>query len=305
MPVGSPSAQHIERWAKRIASDSKGRLKVQIFPSNTLIPGPEIYDAVKTGTVDLGFSWRYKPAGFDIGVALPFLLGAPNTLIGSRVYDDIWRKFPKAMAEEWKGVKILYLVPSVPNYLASRKELRKVDDIKGQQIRVPSPEFASFIKELGGTPAFMSSGDFIIGLDKGVVDGAVLLSAMIADYKLGGKIKDVIMDPTFGLAGPVFLAMNEDSYNRLPADLKGVLDKSCEWAKEDALKYWTATMESAKNYCKTSGIQMIYLKGEEKQKLVTVYERTCDKIGKDLDAKGRPGTELVRFIRERVKQYTQ
>lgn len=98
---------------------------------------------------------------------------------------------------------------------------------------------------------------------------------------------------------------NKDSYNKLPADLKDVLDKSCGWAKNDALKYWSATLEDVKNYYEATGIEMVYLTGEEKQKFDSAYERTCDKIGENLDAKGYPGTEIVLFIRERVKHYTQ
>ena len=79
MPVGSPSHQHIELWAKRIAADSNGRLTIRIFPSNTLIPGPEIYNGVVNGTADIGFSWRYKPEGFGIGVTFPFILAADET----------------------------------------------------------------------------------------------------------------------------------------------------------------------------------------------------------------------------------
>ena len=304
MPVGSPSDKHIRLWAKKVAKESNGKLKVRIFPANTLIPGPEIYDAVKKGTVDLGLSWRYKPEGYTMGVALPLILGAPDTVTGSLIYDEIWKKFPKEMGKEWEDVKVLYLVASVPNHIASRKELRRCEDIKGQQIRVPAPQAAFLVKELGGVPVFMSSGDFIVGLDKGTVDGAVLLSCMVADYKLGGKIKQILMNP-LGVAGPVFLAMNKDSYDKLPPDLKEVLDKTTAWAKEEAIKSWAGTLESSKKYFEKSGIEMIYLTGEEQQKLMRAYNAMCDETAKQLNAKGYPGTEVVEFIRERVKHYAK
>jgi TRAP-type C4-dicarboxylate transport system substrate-binding protein len=304
MPVGSPSHKHIEDWAQKIATDSKGRLKIRIFPANTLLPGPEIYDGVRKGAVDLGFSWRYKPQGFEVGVTFPFILGAQDTVTGGLVYDDVWRQFPKVMDAEWKDVKVLYLLPSVPNYLASVKSLSPLDNIRGQQIRVPSNEFASFVKEIGGTPAFMASGDFVVGLDKGTVHGAILLSSMVVDYKLGSKLKSIVMDAV-GLAGPVFLVMNKDSYNKLPNDLKKVIDESCEWGKKDGIRYFSATMEEAKKYFKASGMEMVYLQGEDKQRFDSAYERVCDQVGKDLDAKGYPGTEIIQFIRQRVKHYAR
>ena len=302
-PVTSPHHQHIELWAKKIAADSNGRLTIRIFPSNTLIPGPEIYSGVAKGAADIGFAARYKPEGFDIGVTFNFIVGAPDTVTASRVHDDIWKKFPKEMAKEWKDVKILYFVMMTTQHLSSRKTLHRCEDLRGQQIRVPSREMASFVEGLGGTPVFMSVADFAVGLEKGTVDGTCNTVLSIVDYKLGRKIRYVLMEPV-GVPY-VFLAMNKNSFNRLPADLRDVLEKSCEWGKNDTLKLFSVQHEDAKKYLKAEGVEMVHLTGEEKEKLVSVYNRSCDKIGADLDAKGYPGTEIVRFIRERVEHYAR
>ena len=303
-PVASPSHQHMEVWGKKIAGDSKGRLKIRIFPSNTLINAPNMYAGVVKGATDIGSAIRYLPEGYTIGVTFPFLLGAPDTITASRVYDDLWRKFPKVMAEEWKDVKILYLVPGVPQHLTTRKPLRRLEDVKGLQIRVPSKEMGSFIKELGAAPVFMSTADFVIGLEKGTVDGVTQSLGSIPDYKLGKTIRYVLMH-SLGVPTPFMLIMNKDSYNHLPADLQKVIDNSCEWAKEGAIKYWSEEYENAIKYCKDEGIELAYPSREEKAKLVAIIERNRDKVGADLDAKGYPGTEIVRFIRERIEHYTK
>jgi TRAP-type C4-dicarboxylate transport system substrate-binding protein len=304
MPINSPSHHHIEAWAKKIEKESMGRLKIRIFPASTLVKGPEIYDAVKIGTVDLGFSWRYKPAEYTLGVTFPFTLDAPDTRTASRIYDDVWKKFPDAMGKEWKDVKVLYLVPSVANHICSRKPIHSCDDIKGQQLRVPSPYGAQFVQELGGTAVFMPAGDFSISVEKGVVDGGFLLSSMVKDFKLGGKIKYFVMNPV-GFATPVFLAMNKKAYGKLPGDLKAVLDKSREWAKNDALDYWDATFTNAKKYFESTGVEMVHFTGGEKQKMNAAYQKVCNQVGKSLDAKGYPGTELIKYIRERMNHYGQ
>jgi TRAP-type C4-dicarboxylate transport system substrate-binding protein len=303
-PVGSPSHHHMEQLAKKIAADSSGRLTLRIFPSNTLVGATEMYNGVVKGATDIGFAWRYKPDGYTLGVLFPFLLGAPDTVTAGRVYDDIWKEFPKVMAEEWKDVKILYLVPSMPVYMFARKPLRKIEDIKGLQFRVPSKELADLVKELGAGPVFMSAADFIIGLDKGTVDGACALFSLIPDYKLGGKIKNVLMH-NLGISTPLMLAMNKDSFNKLPADLKGVLEKSCEWAKADAIRYWSDDHENAAKYCRAEGIEMVSFSPEERAKWNAVVERGRDKVAADLDAKGYPGTEILRFIRKRIEHYAR
>jgi TRAP-type transport system periplasmic protein len=303
-PVGSPSHQHIDQWAKKIASDSNGRLTIRIFPSNTLVGATEMYTGVVKGAADIGFAWRYKPEGYAIGVLFPFLLSAPNAVTAGLVYDDIWKQFPKVMADEWKEVKILYLAPSMPVYLFARKPLRTMENIKGLQIRVPSKELADVMKELGASPTFMSTADFVVGLDKGTVDGACGLFGMIPDYKLSGKIKNVLM-LSLGVSTPLMVVMNRESFDKLPADLKTVLENASAWGKKDAIKYWTEAFDDAVKYCKAEGIELVDPSPAEKEKLLAIFERNRDKVGAELDAKGYPGTELVRFIRERVKHYAR
>jgi TRAP-type C4-dicarboxylate transport system substrate-binding protein len=263
-----------------------------------------MYDGVVKGAADIGYAWRYKPTNYTIGVLFPFLLSAPDTVTAGRVYDDIWKKFPKVMGDEWKDVKILWLEPSMPVYLFSRKPLRSLEDMKGQQIRVPSKELADLMKELGISPTFMSAADFIVGLDKGTVDGACGLFAIIPDYKIGGKIKYVLMI-SLGVSTPVMVAMNKDSFNKLPPDLQRVIEESCEWGKKDSIKCWSELYDDCMKYSKAERIELVYPRGDEKAKLVTVIERSRDKVGADLDAKGYPGTEIVRFIRERVEHYAR
>jgi TRAP-type C4-dicarboxylate transport system substrate-binding protein len=303
-PVSSPSHQHIESWAKKIATDSNGRLTIRIFPVNTLITAPEIYDGVATGAADIGFSFRYKPEGYTIGVTFPFILGAPNTYTAGRVYDDVWKKFPKQMAEEWKEVKILWLAPSMFQSINTRKPVRRLEDMKGLQIRVPSKEMGDLMKDLGATPVYMSTADFVIGLEKGTVDGGVIQPGAVEDNKLGGKIKSVL-ELSLGVPMPVMAIMNKDSFNKLPADLQSIIDKSCEFGKEGTAKFWSDAYENALKYFKAEGVEVVRLSPEERARWAPIIERAHERVGADLDAKGSPGTEIVRFIRERIEYYAR
>jgi len=303
-PVGSPSHQLVENWAKKITTDSNGRLTIRIFPVNTLLAAPEIYDGVAKGAADIGFSFRYKPEGNTIGVTIPFILGAPDTYVAGRVYDDLWKKFPKQMAEDWKEVKVLWLAPSMFQAIQTKKPVRRLEDIKGMQIRVPSKELGDLMKDLGATPVYMSTADFVIGIEKGTVEGAVIQPGAVEDNKLGGKIK-FILELSLGVPMPVMAIMNKDSFSKLPPDLQSVIDKSCEFGKEGTTKFWAEAYETALKYYKATGVEVVRLTPQEKARWVPIIEKARERVGADLDTKGVPGTEIVRYIRERVEFYAR
>ncbi len=303
-PVGSPSHQHMEAWAKKIATDSNGRLTVRIFPVNTLVPAPELYDAAANGTADISFGFRYLPKGNTLGVTFPFILGAPDVVVGTKVYDDLWKKFPKPMADDWKDVRILWLTSSMFQALSTRKAVHSLEDMKGLQIRVPSKEMGDLMKDLGATPAFMSTADFVMGLEKNTVDGGIIQPGAVQDNKLGGKVK-YVLDLSLGTPTPVFAAMNKDAYNKLPADLKVVIDKSCDFGRQGTIDLWVEAWENAQKYFKAEGVEVVRLSPQERARWTPIIEKARDRVGAELDGKGLPGTEIVKYIRERIQHYAK
>lgn len=301
-PIAAPAHKYIESWAEKIAMDSNDQLKIRIFPSNTLIIAPEMYDGVVKGAADIGYAFRYKPKNYTLGVLFPFILAAPDTVTATKVYDDIWDRYPKLMAQEWKGVKLLWSSSAMAQYLFSRKPVRRLEDFKGQQIRVPSREIGEVIKALGATPVFMSTADFVIGIEKGTVDGCIMMPAAISDYKIGDKVKYCVMG-NLGIPTPVSAFINEDSFSKLPRELQSVVEKSTEMGRANEIKCWSDLAEDSMKYLKSAGIEFVQLSPQEKMELDNITEGVRDKIGRDLDAKGLPGTELIQFIRERVRFY--
>jgi TRAP-type transport system periplasmic protein len=301
-PVAAPTAQYIEAWTKKVTADSNGRITFRIFPVNTLIPAPELYDGVAKGTADLAYGFRYVPKNYTLGVTFPFILGAPDVVTAGKVYDDVWKKYPKQMGEDWKEAKILWLSPSMVQYISTRKPVRKLEDLKGFQIRVPSKEMGDLMKDLGASPAYMSTADFVIGLDKNTVDGGTIQPLAVEENKLGGKIK-YVLELSLGAVTPVFLIMNKDAYNHLPPDLQAVIDKNCQSGKDGSTKLWVDAYDMALKYFKSEGVELVHLSAQEKARWMPIIDKARERVGADLDAKGLPGTEIVKYMKERIEFY--
>ena len=51
-------AHALQPWAKKVEEATKNRVKIDIFPSQTLAKGPDIFNAVKSGVADMGWCWH-------------------------------------------------------------------------------------------------------------------------------------------------------------------------------------------------------------------------------------------------------
>ena len=140
-------------------------------------------------------------------------------------------------AFERKGVVVLgqYLYPfQVP---FSRKELTKLADIKGQKLRVTSPEQGEFVKRLGGAPVTIGAPEVPSALDRGVVDGVFTAST-------GGGYtwKDLLKyNYRFGVNyfNSVLIA-NREAFDKLSPELQARVRE----AVAETMPSITATMES-------------------------------------------------------------
>jgi hypothetical protein len=48
----------VQPWVKKVEDATKNRVKIDIFPSQTLAKGPDIWNAVKSGVADIGWCWH-------------------------------------------------------------------------------------------------------------------------------------------------------------------------------------------------------------------------------------------------------
>src|SRR5262245_13379522 len=93
-------------WAKKVETESKGRIRIELYPSLQLGGTPaQLYDQLKDGVIDL--TWvppGYTPGRFPKSETfeLPFIAsnGEKNSPAG-------WEFYEKHLKDEFKDVKII------------------------------------------------------------------------------------------------------------------------------------------------------------------------------------------------------
>lgn len=257
----------ITPWTREVAKASNNQLTVRMFPAMQLGGRPpELYRQMVQGISDITFTLPgYTSADFPM-MALTEL---PGTAVSA---DDgtrkLWTHFDKYLARDFKDAKVLMLWNSDSASLMSRaKPIRTLEDLKGMKIRTPSAAQSAQLEALGAIPIDMPANQIYNNLDRGVIDASMIPMSAALDFKLIEVAKYFTIEPPLGRS-PFLVAMNRVRYEKLPPELKKVIDD-------------------------TTGLKLS-LKGAE----------TYDKINAQAVAQAKKTRELITLSPEEQKRWT-
>ena len=209
-----------EPWAKAVEKATKGRVKVQTYPGDSLFKTKsDAVESVKLGIADVAFiyAWAYSPQ-FDLTdvLSVPFIV--PNAEVAGRVTWALFQKFPE-MQDQWKDVKVLTIWTTDPYvFITSKKQIRVIEDFKGMKMRMTGGMAIDMMKLLGGVPVTFPMPESYQSLDKGVVDGMAAPGEAITGFRLYEVVKYYTMAPTTGVSQQ--LIMNKKTWNAFPPDIQ-------------------------------------------------------------------------------------
>jgi TRAP-type transport system periplasmic protein len=205
-----PAVRGVNQMIEEIAKETKGALSFRLHLGGSLpISTTTITQAVSDGVVTIADD------GFFLGnVPIAGVLRLPMLIRTTDEYSKAAAIMEPYVATAFarKGVVVLgeYLFPlQVP---FSRKELRALKDIKGQKLRVSSPEQGEFVKRLGGVPVTLGTPEVAPALDRGVVDGVFTASAG------GGILWKDLLKYNYRIGVNYFnsvIIVNKDAFERL------------------------------------------------------------------------------------------
>jgi TRAP-type C4-dicarboxylate transport system substrate-binding protein len=224
-PTAPIPALAIVPWAKKVEAESGGRIKVQLFHSMSMGGSPpQLFDQARDGVVDI--TWTvlgYTPGRFNKAEVfeLPFMSGAAEP--ASRAFHEFVEKHA---ADEFKDVKLLAAHTHGPGLFHTKEPLAKLEDLRGKKVRGGSRVISSMLLKLGATPVGMPVPAVTEAITKGVIQGTTIPWEVVPSLKIAEIVKNhTTFSGPQGLFTQTFaLTMNRNSYDKLPADLKKVID---------------------------------------------------------------------------------
>ncbi len=226
-PKGAVPALFMQPWVDKVEADSGGKLKIELYPGMQLGgKPPALYDQIRDGVIDGGWALpAYTPGRFPETEAfeLPFVSSksAENTSKAA------WEFAQKYLGDRMGDVHLIAVHVHGSGIVHTKGDpITGPADFEGKKLRGPSRAANNLLSAMGATPVGMPVPAFPEALSKGVVEGGVIPWEIVLPLKvheLADSHAEVAGDNA--MYNTFFIwAMNKDSYNNLPDDLKAVID---------------------------------------------------------------------------------
>ena len=297
-PAPHRQSQAFNEWCAEVEKQTNGRVKVTVYPANTLTPAAQTYDSVVKGIADIGQSdAAYTRGKFPLTEVVGLPLGYKSATQATKLSNALYNKFkPK----EWDETKMLYFYSHGPGILHSKRAVNKLEDVKGLKIRSQGAA-AKIAQALGGAPVGMTMPESYDALSRGVVDSILCPFEAMKGFRLGEVVGFHTLSYGTAYTSAHFVVMNKSKWNAIsPADQK-IIEKINEEFIEKEGKAWDEIDKEAMEVVKAKGNKLIPLSNEESARWVNAVKPLFDEFVKEMQGKGLPGDEVLKFCVDYLK----
>ena len=225
-------------FSKRVAEATAGRVKIEVYPSESLCPAKE--DECCPGREHRYNDYRNVVSGWSSAdsnfSALPWFL-PENPQAAAKALFEIMPIVQKSI--DRFNVHLIHIESAPSNYvLVTKKEVRTPAQLKGLKIRTAGGLTDNLAINWGAAIVSIPSAETYTALQRGLVDGTIFSVVSYMSFKLD-EVAQYITD--FGMgANALLIAINKDKWQQIsPADQKAITDlvpTFMQWAIEDYIR---------------------------------------------------------------------
>jgi len=224
-PNSPVQGEGCNKFAKWIEQMSAGQLTIKVYGGGELIPALEAFDAVSSGTAEIGsgasYYWAGKSAATQFFASIPFGLNAQQM--------NAWLTSGGGMAL-WEEVYAPFnLLPLIAGNTGMQmggwfnREINTIDDLRGLKMRIPGLG-GNVLNRAGGTAVLTAGAEIYTNLERGVIDATEWIGPY-HDYLMGfHQIAKYYYYPGWQEPGTVLeIFVNKLKFERLPIHLQEII----------------------------------------------------------------------------------
>jgi len=268
MPKLSPLGIGFDWFAAELEKRTDGKVKVDIYPGQSLFKQAEAVNSVLAGVADIAtgsISANQKVFAINRVFTLPSVY-FPDTEAGHMARREaatkMYEKYP-ALSDELKPFKLMFWSTNPAyTFITKNKKVVVPDDLKGLKIASLGLDM-EIVKLAGGSPVFVIPPEVYMNMDKNVVDGALVGWFMVKNEHFE-EVAPYWLDYGFG-QNTQFSLMNLDSWNSLPPDIQKILTDLAPETEQRVAVTYLASVKEGREIVTAKGCEITPLTAEQRQ----------------------------------------
>jgi TRAP-type mannitol/chloroaromatic compound transport system substrate-binding protein len=236
-----------EFLAQRVSELTDGQFQIEFYPADEIVPAFGVLDAVRNGTVELGYTASYyyydRDVTFCFDAAIPF--GMNNRQMDAWYREGNGGKLMREFFAKWNIVTFPCGNTGTQMGGWFRKEIRNVQDLKGLKMRIAGLG-ADVMAKLGVIPQQLPGTDILAALESGSIDAAEWVGPY-DDLQLGLYTAAKYYYYPGWWEGSVQISayVNAKKWTELPAQYQAAFRSACADAHTEMLARYDALNPAA------------------------------------------------------------
>ncbi|MDC7244502.1 MAG: TRAP transporter substrate-binding protein [Sphaerochaetaceae bacterium] len=279
--ANSPNGLQADYFAKRIAEETDGAIKIEVYPGSQLGTITEMAEMVSQGSVALHHNTYggLQPLLEDLGLFdTPYLYRDVDHLLKATNPDTspVLKELNEELIET-RNVRILYSFYFGTRNLTTNSPVYSPADLSGKKIRaIPSPIYMAAVEGMGAVAVPVDWAEVPVALSTGVANGqenpvSVLVSNNLYD------VQDYLM-LTNHIMGSEPVVINESVWQKLSDEHKEIFRNVASETREWASNYVLNSEEADLQTLADKGMTII---GPEQGLQVDAFRASVEKIVDD------------------------
>jgi len=291
-PTPEPSflGQGYSFFAKAVEEESKGQIKVEVYPAATLVSDTEILEAVQRGNVDIGhFMVSYLTS--TIKELTPFEVPGGY---GGKSFPEREKAIRPILEKIFNKYEVKYLGTnenSTLTFSSTDKLIKSPSDLKGLSVRIAGKWDGSAIKMWGGNPVTVSLGDLPVALERGTIDASYNGWIITGPFKLYESAPNITLTKDLDFMSG--LIMSEKAWKNLNQENQQAVLRAAQRWMDFSQEILAKEMQKFEQNLKDSGAKVYILNDSENAEFTKVTDRILNEVK---GIAGPEGEELIKVF---------
>jgi TRAP-type C4-dicarboxylate transport system substrate-binding protein len=279
--INDTQHEWLRRFVAAVEKDSGGRIKGEIYPASQLGSIPSMIQGVQGGSIQ---AW-IGPPEFLVGVDVRYeALSAPGLMnnfdqMVKVLYDPGVQKMMFELGAT-KGLEGIGFAPIGPSTIITKREVKKLADLKGMKLRVlASPFQLELIRRMDANPVAMTLAEVLPGIQQGTIDGSLSSMTVYTTMQFHDAAKFVLENDQPYINSIV--VMSKRWLATLPPDLQKVIHDNGAKVSKDVIPFVKEFFEKQYEIWKSRGGVLNKLPPEEQRAMLAKVSTIGEDLSKD------------------------